>query len=342
MENEKEIQTQEEIVKEEVKIKEKVVEIVKPTHVQPHYIEEDEIDLRELFSTIWKNKFTIAIFSLLLTSGALLYALKKPNTYTSSTVLILKENSKPSIGGGAAAMAAMAGINLGGSGGIDIAGLFKDLLSNYAFQKDIIKKYNLVDMLAIENVEKHFVFAANKREVYEFFKSNKEEEKDKEELIFDTYENLKKNILSTSTDKKSGAITLSAEFEDRFVAKKLLEIYLKEMSDYIKVLDLKEIDDQVKYYENELYSTKNLDIKSNINELLSTLVKKKVLSQAGEFYMVKQLTKPQVAYVKDKAGPKRALIIIVAFITSIILGIFYIFFREFLRDSKKRDSNLSF
>jgi LPS O-antigen subunit length determinant protein (WzzB/FepE family) len=114
------------------------------------------------------------------------------------------------------------------------------------------------------------------------------------------------------------------------------------MSDYIKVLDLKEIDDQVKYYENELYSTKNLDIKSNINELLSTLVKKKVLSQAGEFYMVKQLTKPQVAYVKDKAGPKRALIIIVAFITSIILGIFYIFFIEFLRDSKKRDSNLSF
>jgi len=306
-------------------------------------IEEDEIDLRELFSTIWKNKFTIAIFSLLITSGALLYALKKPNVYTSSTVLILKENSKPSIGGGASALAAMAGINIGGgSGSIDIAGLFKNLLGNYAFNKDIIQRYNLVDMLKTENIEKNFVFAANKREIYDFFKSKPDLDKKEEDLIFDTYKNLSKNILSTSTDKESGAITLSAKFEDRFIAKKLLDIYLKEMSDYIKKLDLKEIDEQVKYYEKELYNAKNLDLKANINELLSALVKKKVLSQAGEFYMVKQLTKPQVAYVKDKAGPKRALIIIVAFITSIILGIFFIFFKEFLKNSNERESDLSF
>jgi hypothetical protein len=306
-------------------------------------IEEDEIDLKELFSTIWQNKFTIAIFALLITSAALLYALKTPNTYTSSTVLILKENSKPTLGGGAAAMAAMAGINLGGGGGgIDIAGLFKNLLGNYAFNKEIIQRYNLVDMLKVENIEKNFVFAMNKREIYDFFRSSSDEEKSKEELVFETYEKLKKNILSTSTDKESGAITLSAKFEDRFVAKKLLEIYLKEMSNYIKRLDLKEIDEQVKYYERELYNAKNLDLKANINELLSALVKKKVLSQAGEFYMVKQLTKPQVAYIKDKAGPKRALIIIVAFITSIILGIFFIFFKNFLKDNKERESDLSF
>jgi LPS O-antigen subunit length determinant protein (WzzB/FepE family) len=306
-------------------------------------IEEDEIDLKELFSTIWQNKFTIAIFALLITSAALLYALKTPNTYRSSTVLILKENSKPSISGGAAAMAAMAGINLGGGGGgIDIASLFKNLLGNYAFNKEIIERYNLVDMLKTENIEKNFVFAMNKREIYDFFRSSSDEEKSKEELVFETYEKLKKNILSTSTDKESGAITLSAKFEDRFVAKKLLEIYLKEMSNYIKRLDLKEIDEQVKYYERELYNAKNLDLKANINELLSALVKKKVLSQAGEFYMVKQLTKPQVAYIKDKAGPKRALIIIVAFITSIILGIFFIFFKNFLKDNKERESDLSF
>jgi uncharacterized protein involved in exopolysaccharide biosynthesis len=309
----------------------------------PQYIEEDEIDLRELFSTIWQNKFTIAIFTLLITSAALLYALKTPNIYKSSTVLILKENSKPSISGGAAAMAAMAGINLGGGGGgIDISSLFKDLLGDYSFHKKVIEKYNLIDLLKLENIEKNFVFAANKREVYDFFKFLiDEKEKEKEEKIFNIYKKLK-NILSTSTDKESGAITLSAKFEDRYVAKKLIDIYLKEMSDYIKKLDLKEIDEQVMYYEKELYEAKNLDLKANINELLSTLVKKKVLSQAGEFYMVKQLTKPQVAYIKDKAGPKRALIIIVAFITSIIIGIFFIFFKEFLKNSNQRDSDLSF
>ncbi len=307
-----------------------------------HYIEEDEIDLRELFSTIWQNKFTIAIISLLITSFALLYALKIPNIYTSSTILVPKDNDKPSVGAGAAAMAAMAGINLGGGGGMDISGLFKNLLGNYSFNKYIIEKYNIDQMLKLENIEKNFVFAANKREVYDLFNSSSNKgEKDKEELIYNTYMSLK-GILSISTDKESGAITLSAKLEDRFMTKKLVDIYLVEMSDYVKKLDLKELDEQVLYYESELQSAKNLDLKFNISELLSALVKKKVLSQAGEFYMVKQLTKPQVAYIKDKAGPKRALIIIVAFITSIILGIFFVFFKEFIKGSKERESELSF
>ena len=307
------------------------------------YIEEDEIDLRELFSTIWQNKFTIAIISLLITSFALLYALKKPNVYSTSTVLILKASDKPSISGGAAAMAAMAGIDLsGGGGGIDIAGLFKNLLGDYAFHKDIIEKYKIDQMLSLENIEKNFVFAANKKEIYNFFKSEpKPDGREQEEIIFDTYQKLK-GILSTSTDKKSGAITLSAKFEDRFVAKELVDIYLKEMSNFIKQLDLKELDEQMQYYEKELYSSKNIDLKSNINDLLSALFKKKVLLQSGEFYMVKQLTKPKVPYIKDKAGPKRALIIIVAFITSIILGIFFVFFKEFLKNTNERDSELSF
>ncbi len=307
-----------------------------------NYIEEDEIDLKELFSTIWQNKFTIAIIALLVTFFALIYALKKPNVYTSSTVLILKENDKPNISGGAAAMAAMAGVNLGGGGGgIDISGLFKNLLGNYSFNKDIIKKYKINQMLKLKNIEKNFVFAANKKEIYDFFKSDAYKEIDQEELTYNTYLKIK-NILSTSTDKESGAITLSAKFEDRFVAKELIDIYLLEMSTYIKKLDLKELDDQVAYYEKELLASKNIDLRDNINSLLSALVKKKVLSQAGEFYMVKQLTKPQVPYIKDKAGPKRALIIIVAFITSIILGIFFIFFKEFIRSSPERESELSF
>ncbi len=296
-------------------------------------IEEDEIDLRELFATIWANKFTVMAFAMVITSFAILYALYKPNVYASKSILIPKDQGgKPSIGGGAAALAAMAGVNLGGGEGLDISSLFKNLLGDYAFNKPLIQRYRLDKMLADENIEKHLVFAANQRAVYDFVKGSKKEKKKKtyDEISFDTFKKLK-GILSVSSDKKSGAITLSAKFEDRFVAKRLVDIYLKEMSDYIKRLDLKEIDEQVRYYEQELQRAKNLDLKANINELLSTLVKKKVLSQAGEFYMVKQLTKPEVPYVKDKAGPKRALIVIVAFITSIILGIFWVFFKEFLK-----------
>ena len=320
-----------------------------PMPQQPYqqmpYIEEDEIDLRELFSTIWKNKFKIIFLSILITSLALIYALTKANSYSSQSILILKEQGKPSLGGGAAALASMAGISLGGGGGgIDIGALFKNLIDDYAFTKDIIQRYQLDSKLSDEALEKHRIYVLNGREMKQdiasFFKGEKEE-KDADEVRFETFKKLK-DIISTSTDKESGAITLSATLEDRALAQELVNIYLKEMSEYIKKLDLKEIDEQVAYYESELSSTSNLDLKSNISELLSALVKKKVLSQAGEYYMVKQLTKPEISYIKDKTKPKRGLIIIVAFITSLILGIFMIFFGEFLKSSKERKSNLSF
>ena len=43
-----------------------------------NYIEEDEIDLKELWSTIMKYKFKIAMFSFVVTVFAVLFALSKP------------------------------------------------------------------------------------------------------------------------------------------------------------------------------------------------------------------------------------------------------------------------
>ncbi len=315
-----------------------------------NYIEEDEIDLRELFATIANNKWKIIFLSFLITSLAVIYALKLPNVYKSDTILVMKDNSGKSSLGGASALAAMAGISLGGGGsGIDVAGLFKTLLEDYQFNKDIIRKYNLNYKLDENSIDKNLVFAPKGREIRDIIDSyfpKNEDLKSIEEQTFNTFKKLK-DILSTTKDKESGNIILSATFEDRFIAKELVNIYLKEMSNYIKKLDLKELNDQMAYYENELASTTSLDLKSNLNELISSLIKKKVLSQTGEFYMLKQITKAEVPYIKDKVKPKRALIVIVAFITSIILGIFWVFFMEFLKHEepeklKREDSILSF
>ena len=78
-----------------------------------NYIEEDEIDLKELWSTIMKYKFKIAMFSFVVTVFAVLFALSKPNSYTSKTLLAPQEQAKASMGG-LAALAGMAGVSLGG------------------------------------------------------------------------------------------------------------------------------------------------------------------------------------------------------------------------------------
>ena len=48
--------------------------------MQEKYLQEDEIDLRELFKTLWKKRVFIVVFTILITLVAFLYTLiKNPN-----------------------------------------------------------------------------------------------------------------------------------------------------------------------------------------------------------------------------------------------------------------------
>lgn len=59
---------------------------------------------------------------------------------------------------------------------------------------------------------------------------------------------------------------------------------------------------------------------------------------SNEFYNVKQLTKLEIAYSKDKIGPKRALILAVSAVTGLILSIFLVFFLKFIKKENESES----
>jgi len=299
-----------------------------------HYIEEDEIDLRELFATIAKNKFKIIGFSFIVTMLSVAYVLSKPNIYTSSTLLVAQDQAKSSVSGGLSALAGIAGINMGGSNKIDVATSFNTVLKDFSFQKMMIKKYNLADKIIVD--ESKLVFALNYNNIYKLLNSKKESEEIPEDvLLYETYKSLL-DMINVTADKKNGIITLQVISEDRYLAKELVEIYLVELTEYLRKMDMSNIQMQIDYYMSEIENVDELSMKDQLGQLASALIQKKVLSKANKFYNVKQLTKPQVAYIKDKTKPKRALVVIVAFVTSIILGIFAVFFLEFLKQDEDR------
>jgi len=299
-----------------------------------NYVEEDEIDLKELFGTIWKNKIKIAFFTFIVTTLTILYSLSIPNSYKSNTILIPQEQAKSSLGG-LGALAGMAGIDIGGGSSIDAATSFNTIFNDFNFQNKIIKKYNLNEKLKVKS--ENLVFALGYDGIYNFLK-DEEGEKDSEisleELTFNTYKDLLK-MVSISSDKKSGLITISAETQDRFLSKELVELYLVELTTTLRDIEMKNVENQIRYYNDELEKTQELTIKEQLSQLASGLVQKKVLSMANKFYNVKQFTKPQVAYIKDKSKPKRGLIVVVSFVTSIILSIFLVFFLEFIKKDEE-------
>ena len=288
---------------------------------------EDEIDLRELFNTINKNRVKIFILTLVVTSLAVIYALSIPNSYKSQTILVPQTEAKPSLGG-LSTLAGMAGVDLGGSGQIDAATSFETILKDYSFEQYMIEKYNLIDKFTLK--QENLVFALSFDGFYNMFHfESSEDSVNIEEKTYRTYEKIL-TTLSISTDKKSGLITLSAESIDRFLSKELVEIYLVELTNYLRKTEMQNVDKQIKFYKNEFNNIADISIKTQLGNLAAGLLQKKVLAEANEYYNVKQLTKPQVAYIRDKTKPKRSLIVIVAFITSIILGIFAVFFLEFI------------
>ena len=120
-------------------------------------------------------------------------------------------------------------------------------------------------------------------------------------------------------------ITLSAEYTDRFFAKELDDIYLEELISKIKLQDMKEIDKQIDYYKKELSTTYDISLKEQLSKSLSALMQKRVFSLANDYYFVSKLTDSRVAYIKEKSKPKRALVLVVSLVTSLILGIFMAF-----------------
>ena len=296
-------------------------------------IEEDEIDLRELFATIWKHKIFIAIFVFIVTTLSIIWALSKPNEYKVYTLLTPQEQSKGMNLGGLGALASMAGVNVGGSSGItpDIA--FSNLLTDYAFMKQFIIKNKIDKKLLDPNFDKNFIFAMNNRAIYDFLHSQSNEEK---EINFfkDIYTPISK-MISISTDKKTGLITISVEGPNREFNYYLLNKFLKEATKFLIKRNLDDINAKIQKYQNELRTTNNLELKSELAKLISNLIKQRVYINSSKYYKVKVVTDPYIPDVKDKTKPKRALIVIVAFITSFILAIFLVFFIEFIRGEKK-------
>lgn len=298
------------------------------------YIEEDEIDLRELWQTILKGKKVIAAITIIVVTLTLLYVLKLPNVYKSEAVLIPSAESSGSSLGALGGLAAMAGVDGGGAMTPDIA--FNSLLNNYEFMKKFVIENKIVEHYADKDVDKNYVFAFGFRGIYDLFKSSsdKNEEKDFDADVFNTIKSMQKNF-SIASDKKTTLITISYNDSDRTYAPKIVNLFLKDSSAYLVQNNLRIIDERLGYFYKELQAAEGFELRQNLSSMISKTVQSKVMIQSKVYYQCDILTAPSESYIKDKTKPKRALILIVSFVTSIIVGIFLVFFLEFIRKDEK-------
>jgi len=277
-----------------------------PNPAPPAY--DDEIDLWELWETIWSGRWLIVAITGVFTLGGVTYALLAQEWYKADVVLASADKKG---GGGALAqfggLASLAGISLPGAGeGEPVA-----VLKSKDFARSFITDLNVMPLLLEEAG-----FGGKKPDIRDALK------------VFDT------KIRTVTEDKKSGLVTLSVRWKDPDTAAEWANVLVKRLNDRLRTQAQEESERNVAYLQREIAATSVVSLQQSMGRVLEGEMQKLMLARGNEefaFKVIDRATPP-----KQREAPKRTLIALVSMLAGGFLGILSIFLRKAIANRPKR------
>ena len=301
---------------------------------------DDEIDLAELWRAIWAGKVTIILITMLFTICAIFYALSKPNIYKAS-VLLASATSEGNAGGlGALAgqfggLASMAGINLGASG-TDKTALTLEVIKSRYFIENFIKKHEILVLLMAakdwSRVDERLLF---NEELYDIANKKWIREVSFPKTVvpsnWEAYEAFSE-ILSVSQNKENSLITVTISFFSPKLAKQWLIWLIEDLNIYMRKQDEIEAQNSINYLTLQLEKIDNVNMEAIFYQLIEEQTKNMMLTKVSAEYVLKTIDPAQVP--EKKAGPKRALIVVLGTMLGGILSVLIVLVRYFTKSKK--------
>ena len=141
-----------------------------------------------------------------------------------------------------------------------------------------------------------------------------------------------KEILSVDEDEKSGLITLSICWKDPVVAAEWANDLVKQLNEQLREKAIADSQKRVGYLEQELAKTTLQDMRAVLYNLLESEKQKAMLANVNEDFAL-EVIDPAVA-PETREKPKRKLIVALGGVCGGFLGIFAVFFAQFLQKLK--------
>ncbi len=303
---------------------------------QPYY-PDGEIDLRELFATLWRGKWIIILFTTAFAVAGVFYALSKPNIYQANVLLAptQDEGGAERISGQLGGLASLAGINLGG-GGSSKTVMAKEVLQSRAFLADFVHRHDLtMPLMAVEGWDIGSEQWVVNSEVYNPQTNEwltNEEGRSFEPTDWDIVKKFNAK-LSMSDNKDTGMITLSVTSLSPQAAKSLAEKLVRDINEHMREQDVQEAEARIAYLEKKLRETNIAGMQQVFYQLIESETRTVMLANAQSEYIFKTVDPAVVP--QEKSAPKRALIVVVATMLGGMLGVFLVFVMAFMRSGKE-------
>ncbi|RMH15061.1 MAG: hypothetical protein D6698_11700 [Gammaproteobacteria bacterium] len=290
---------------------------------------EEEIDLLEYWRVIWKNRVFIVAVALGVGILAALGSLLMPNIYRAEVLLApVSDDSSQSGGlsaalGGLGGLASLAGISLpsGGNTEENLA-----VLTSRDFLWRFIREQKLMLVLFEDDWD-----AVNKRW--------REDDPEAQPTEWDAYRLFTEDgLLSVSTDKDSGLVTLAIEWKDAELAAQWANALVERLNDYLRQRAIAESKANLQYLNRELDRTQTEDVRKALFELISQEQKKAMLANTRVQFAFRVLDPAQPP--DEKARPERILIVVLSMLASGFLAAVFVAVREGIRNRKETSSSV--
>ncbi|RXJ94933.1 hypothetical protein CRU94_07300 [Arcobacter sp. AHV-9/2010] len=309
------------------------------------YIQEDEIDLRELFQIIWEKKLFIILFTLVITILAGVYAYSKTPIYEAKALVEIGEYK----------------INNTTKNSVDDASvvtkklttLFIDMEKN---QKDRTSQIsNISVMKGLKNfLEIKSEATSNEEAKNEILRVLNFVQNEHEKILDDIKKQKEmelRNIDLQISDIKSKSVALiDKKIENNIKNLKSLEEQLKQVDENLKKIDslnpslaaLKLMEKRDITNSINTITIQNFELESKKDELLTTtLYKLEESKQTAESLLLPHNYKNtqivgEIITNDFPVKPKKKLIVAVAFVSGFIISIFLVFLLNFIKQNTNR------
>ena len=306
------------------------------------FSKEDEINLLEYWQVIWKRRKLIGYIVAATVVLTAVYSLTMTNIYQARAV-ITPVGAKDGSGGGLAASLAQ---QFGGLPGIAMPGSsaateIVNLLKSNILREKVIAQHNLMPML----------FSSQWDAKQQRWKASEDGFSlnplawvssliklvtptagawKKQPGVPDTWDGIRQlnKLVIINYNMKENSITVTGDFRDPEIAAKLVEYFLEALTDHMSSEARRVALTNMKYLESQLGVTADPFIKQKIYNLIAQQIETSMMAEVKENFAFKITDPPKAPDLKIK--PKRAQMVMIAFIMALFMGVFVAFFLEYL------------
>jgi uncharacterized protein involved in exopolysaccharide biosynthesis len=299
--------------------------------VAPIY--DDEIDLKELFSVLWAAKKLMVAVTAVFAMVSIIYAISVPNQYKATALLTPAQQQDGGLSsalGGLGGLASLAGVDIGGGGGGE-AQIAQEILLSWGFVEKFIEENDIaVEVFAADgwNKEKNQLSIDN--DLYDIEENrwvrNPPSGKTANPTSWQLYKKLLE-MVSISTDKKTGLISLTVEYFSPFIAKQWVEQLIVSINQHMQQRKLQRVNTNIEYLEAQILKTPIAGMREVFYTIIEEQVKSKMLAEASPEYVFVTVSPAMVP--EQKSQPKRALICILGVLLGGMLSVAFVLIRHY-------------